>query len=266
MGHGLQAEYSSPKAAIEDSPDGKILPQNVGETLPEKLGADHWKCVAYEPKSAQADVIKGYPNAKVLPAEIDGSLIKSGVLPVIELDGVVNQVRAHLAKTPADGKMLLSKDFAKVDADSNGFVTGDEIAKYAKSDGLTQAAVRSLEQTKAKTGQLEELSNDEWGDENDGITAADLDIAIKHERALKYADSLFHLMDKDQDDFVNSDEIDAYAKGRGKLSAEEAEKMQYLKDNMGDLEEAHDDEAWDENSGITRRDLLQSAADCGVNI
>lgn len=205
-------------------------------------------------------------GSSVLAALDDKNLLESGVLPHVQMDGAAQNTYCGVFSAP-DGKNLLLKDFKTVDADSSGFITAEEIDKYAKSKNLPELTVKDLEEVKRRMGSLEEVSNDEWGDENDGLTIADLETAIKHEQALNYARNRFTVLDKNGDDFVTGDEIDAHMKEMGdKAPPDVLEIGKYLKDNIGDIEEAHDDEAFDENSGFTRHDIIQSAADYGVRI
>lgn len=64
--------------------------------------------------------------------------------------------------------------FPRLDGDSDGFLSSSEIDDAVTDDsyvGPDAAVVATLNQL---SSELEELSNDEWGDENDGVTLADL--------------------------------------------------------------------------------------------
>ena len=63
------------------------------------------------------------------------------------------------------------RNFGALDTDEDSFLSQEEITQGEKK-GLLQGQAASY--LKANTGDLEELSNDEWGDENDGVTKADL--------------------------------------------------------------------------------------------
>jgi hypothetical protein len=63
-----------------------------------------------------------------------------------------------------------TRDFAALDSDKDGHLTGEEI-----EDGMDKEKLRdSAAYLSRSMGDLEELSNDEWGDENDGVTLKDL--------------------------------------------------------------------------------------------
>jgi hypothetical protein len=76
--------------------------------------------------------------------------------------------------TAADMESLFEKNFARLDIDGDGFVSRQELsaaianAEFKGEDARLVAVLQSHRQ------ELEELSNDEWGDEDDGITRADM--------------------------------------------------------------------------------------------
>lgn len=66
--------------------------------------------------------------------------------------------------------------FAKIDQDGDGYLSRNELNRALRDPaikGKEAAAVAAMVQLR---GNLEELSNDEFGDENDGITLKDLDV------------------------------------------------------------------------------------------
>jgi Calpain family cysteine protease len=76
--------------------------------------------------------------------------------------------------TPTDFSTRAQALFSQIDADGNGFLSAGEIdaavvdRSYRGPDAAVVATLNQL------AGELEELSDDEWGDENDGPTLADL--------------------------------------------------------------------------------------------
>lgn len=76
--------------------------------------------------------------------------------------------------TPTDFTTRARAVFPVIDTDHDGFVSGSEI-----DDSITHRAIRgenaaAVAVLKRLQAELEELSDDEWGDENDGVTLADL--------------------------------------------------------------------------------------------
>jgi hypothetical protein len=63
------------------------------------------------------------------------------------------------------------QNFDTLDTNRDSFLSQEELEQGGQQGVLQGRAASYL---KANTGDLEELSNDEWGDENDGVTKADL--------------------------------------------------------------------------------------------
>ncbi|HEY9786162.1 MAG TPA: hypothetical protein V6D17_12215, partial [Candidatus Obscuribacterales bacterium] len=69
----------------------------------------------------------------------------------------------------------LEQNFDKINKNGNEHITAGEIDEYLKSNpNLAAEDRKKLEYLKAHVDDIEERSNDEWFDENDGITRADL--------------------------------------------------------------------------------------------
>lgn len=183
------------------------------------------------------------------------ALRQSGVLPQLSIDGA-----AEIS--------YVQKNFEKLDQSGDGYVNADEIDRYVKENGSTlkPEELESLRKVKEKIGSLEELSNDELGDENDGVTKNDLAEAQNRFKAFDYAQKNFDKLDGNGDGYITVDELNGYMKSKGsKLDAEEQEKIDYLKANIGDIEEYSNDEFGDENDGITRHDLLAAKQEDGTD-
>lgn len=170
----------------------------------------------------------------------------------------------------ATGDLRPALDFArdnfdKIDADKDGFIDADEIRDFADANKTTFSTddLAKLMALKKKVSDVEEQSNDEWFDENDGITKKDIEETSPRIDALAYAKDNFDKLDGDGDGYITKSNIDAYIKGRGDLSAEELKILNYLKDNESDIEEYANDEFGDENDGITRSDLGDALKELG---
>lgn len=183
------------------------------------------------------------------------ALRQSGVLPELAIDG-------------ASEISYVQKNFDKLDQSRDGHVTADEIDQYVKENGakLKPEELEALRKVREKISNLEELSNDETLDENDGVTKKDLDAAQQRFKAFDYAQKNFDKLDGNGDGHITADEIDGYVKAQGgKLDGKELEKLDYLKKNVSDIEEYSNDEFGDENDGISRHDLLKAKEDDGTD-
>ncbi len=65
-------------------------------------------------------------------------------------------------------------NFDEWDSDSNGYLSDSEIANAVNDSDNTGADASAAAALHRNQDDLEELSNDEWGDENDGVTKRDL--------------------------------------------------------------------------------------------
>ncbi len=176
------------------------------------------------------------------------ALRQSGILPELAIDS-----STEIA--------YVQKNFDKLDKSHDGFITADEIDQYVKENGakLKPEELEALRKVKEKIGKLEDLSNDEWGFENDGVTRKDLDLAQQRFKAFDYAQKNFDKLDGNGDGFISAAEIDGYIKAQGgKLNADELEKLDYLKKNISQIEDYSNDEWGFENDGITRHDLIKA--------
>ena len=75
---------------------------------------------------------------------------------------------------PADLEDLFLENFSDLDRNKDGFIDKDEIDRAMADDDYKGKNAQLIAVLKEKRKDLEELSNDEWGDEDDGITKADM--------------------------------------------------------------------------------------------
>ncbi|MBX9694638.1 MAG: hypothetical protein K2Z81_19785 [Cyanobacteria bacterium] len=87
-----------------------------------------------------------------------------------ERDYAINRAAIELVEVPD----LFSRIFDRVDSDRNGFASEEELraARFGKNNTSSEALASIV--VNEFIHEIEELSNDEWGDENDGITRSDL--------------------------------------------------------------------------------------------
>jgi nucleoid-associated protein YgaU len=64
--------------------------------------------------------------------------------------------------------------FSRLDVDSDGFLSAQEIDEAVIDASITGAEAAVVATLNQLADELEELSDDEWGDENDGVSLADL--------------------------------------------------------------------------------------------
>lgn len=169
-------------------------------------------------------------------------------------------------RTTTDEFIDLSNDnFDLIDTDEDGFMSENEIDAAVQNSKFSGRDARFVAALKEHQEELEELNDDETGDENDGISRSDiaqfdaLQKQMGEERndfahARDYAKKNFSALDADSDGHVTEDELDATLEAGG-LDADQIHKIQTLKKLSGDLEEGHDDEIGDENDGFTDKDL-----------
>lgn len=160
----------------------------------------------------------------------------------------------------------LSEDnFDRIDTNGDGFMSEDEIDAAVQNPEFTGRDARFVAALKEHQEELEELNDDELGDENDGISRADIaqfDALRQQEEqertdwayARQYASENFSTLDADSDGHVTEGELDS-AIQRGGLSEEQIHHLETLKRLSSDIEECHNDEIGDENDGFTQADL-----------
>lgn len=176
---------------------------------------------------------------KQKPAAGAGRAVGSAAAPK-EADSEIDYVRSR---------------FLELDADHDEYITGKEVDQYLKDHkDLSQPERQALENFKSNISKLEELHNDEWFDENSGVTRADLNEAETRMKGLELAEKDFDKIDKDGNGFLSKDELAAYKQAPA-----------YLKDSVSDLEEHSNDERFDENDGITRKDVTEARKDFGIS-
>ena len=77
-------------------------------------------------------------------------------------------------KTTTDFWSIALSTQKKFDQDKDGHLTDNEVEQALKRRDLSADQKAALETLRGKQEDLEELSNDEFGDENDGTTGKDL--------------------------------------------------------------------------------------------
>lgn len=232
--------------------------------------------------SSDGGAIAGADDAKPIDT---GDIDDAGTGPVVDLgdiddaqaastDGKAEENTckgtgdaASSTLTPADLKRLFDKNLCRLDKDGDGFVSESEIDAAMKDKSYTGQDAQLVAVLKKHQDELEELSNDEIGDENDGVTAADIvkfdemqkDIVPEYnanKNMTNYGTENFSKLDANGDGFLTRDELEKAA-GDTSLKADEKQAVERMKERLSDIEEASNDEWGDENKGITKADLKE---------
>lgn len=172
-------EISYPEALdAAVSPQADALTRSLGEYLSEQIS------VNYEPfKMPEVAESAGNPvdpsadesvETAVDPSEpAEAQTDEQDFDPAKYADGVIGQEDLAYANT----------HFDELDSDNDEWVTGEEIDGYLAQGKagatLSEEDAGKLVDLKENLGDLEEKSNDELGDENDGFTRADLQAAAE---------------------------------------------------------------------------------------
>lgn len=157
--------------------------------------------------------------------------------------------------------------FPRVDTDGDGYLSETELALAMQSDqykGQDAQVVAALHKMRSE---LEELNDDETGDENDGVTAGDLNKFNEKEAQYRqdYQDAVtakdwldkpenLSKVDSDGDGFLTESELNQAA-AKTDLSADDKKAIEYLRAKRGEIQEASNDETGFENDGITLADM-----------
>lgn len=138
--------------------------------------------VATEKNRVQA---KGSPSSTVKAPSAGGSSIRSSLAGMsygaqaAALSPAVQAKKNAPAPANTGWTTTVRRNFAAWDKNSDGWINHDEVAELMKDPSIKGADAAAVAALHAYIEGLEELSNDETGDENDGVTLADL---TKYER------------------------------------------------------------------------------------
>lgn len=177
-------------------------------------------------------------------------------------------------KAELEAKKLQSfvqNNFKNIDQDKDGFLSKGELNKALSDNRFSAEDKQIISKLKSDIGDLEEYSNDEWGDENDGITLKDMNKFVQEKEGLsknlqrskismevdpivKYVKDNFKKLDQNNDGFISKGELDKLIHSSD-IKGDEAAMISGLRRGIEDLEEYSNDEWFDENDGITIKDI-----------
>jgi len=211
-----------------------------------------------------------------------------------EANPLLEQVRHGSVQTSGPEALVdfIKQNFAQLDQDGDGYLSEGEIKQAMKSTQFNAAQKSLLNRVLLNLSDLEEYSNDEWGDENDGLTLADLDLFMKASRSNQSSPALqsltgrvstananaarayqlfskhMHLLDQDHDGYVTKEDL-LKASNNNNFTAIERAWFAHLAGQVEEIEELSNDEWGDENDGITLRDMeafVKTNTDHGIKI
>lgn len=168
-------------------------------------------------------------------------------------------------------KEVMDKNFDRIDSDGDGHLSSAEIDKAMVDPCFTGKDAQVLAAVKQQQTKLAELSDDEIGFENDGVTRqdiAELDrLARERRESINTAEDIrdvgkdnFDKLDSDNDGFISKSEVDK-ALQDAPANCSDREKLEKLKTNFDKVQDAANDEWGFESKGVSREDLEQYRTD-----
>ncbi len=164
----------------------------------------------------------------------------------------------HTPRRSETSTDVARKHFDNMDVDGNGRVSENEIRAYMNDFGphISSKDRIALNRVARHAGKIQELRNDEKGDENSGISYADLQKVDEMQEAacLMATSGMWENFNVNGDKYLKKNEIEQ-ALRRSHITADERRALNYLYDNYAKFQEGNNDEKGDENSGVTWNDL-----------
>lgn len=168
------------------------------------------------------------------------------------------EVKAEPEKTDSQ---ILRENWRRIDRSGDDRVSKEEIQEYVNNNlgRLKLNEIQALGRMAAKENKIQELVNDERGDENSGISRRDLDKAEEMKAASEYLlDKQWNNINRNGDRFISKDELTRALVYQDMPYMDRA-MLAYLRDNYGKFQEGSNNEKGDENSGVTYHDLMYYA-------
>lgn len=165
-------------------------------------------------------------------------------------------------KSESDFKERSEKLFDRVDTNGDGSLSSAELEVAAKDDKFVGDDHKAVELLQKYQDDIEELSDDECGDENDGITKSDLTafgnaVDVHREAMSMYSFGTEHFakLDGNSDGVLGSEELDQAIDSLS-VNSQQRETLEKMRERFDDIKVSRNDE-WGFESGITEADLLR---------
>ncbi|MBZ0188417.1 MAG: hypothetical protein K8F91_19370, partial [Candidatus Obscuribacterales bacterium] len=253
--------------AIDYSPEGSFFNPNE-PSYRGRAGDTSWRASPYE-KEAPGDPQKMIEDLGKMLEAVTRELARtrssdrnfySNRMPGTQ-EAPIEYTRLIGLKAPAL-KKLVDPLIERVDTDGDGFLSKKEVVAGVKNHDIEREEAILLCVIKSNLSDIEELSNDETGDENDGATRKDimkvLDDLIDYNEKTSvawavgdYGQEHFQILDKDKDGFLTESEVRT---GKGSTE-EEIEALRNMRRLFNDIQSASNDEWGTDNNGLTKSDL-----------
>lgn len=153
---------------------------------------------------------------------------------------------------------VLRDNWRNIDRSGDNRVSREEIQDFVRNNqrNLTMKEISALGRMAAREGKIQELVNDERGDENSGMSMADVQKAEQLQAAAQYLlrRDVMENLNANGDRFVDKREIE-YALRTQNMSPQDRAMLNYLRSNYAKFQEGANNERGDENSGVSLQDL-----------
>ncbi|MFN8578426.1 MAG: C2 family cysteine protease [Candidatus Sericytochromatia bacterium] len=166
---------------------------------------------------------------------------------------------------------FVENNFKSIDSDKDGFLSKKELSQALQNNNFSKEDKEIISKLKSNIEDLEEYSNDEWFDENDGITLKDMNAFVKEveknnknitrsdksifaSELTDFVKNNFAKFDTNKDGFISKGELDKLIHSPN-IKGQDAVNISTLRKTIETIEEISNDEWFDENDGITLKDI-----------
>ncbi|HEY9786273.1 MAG TPA: C2 family cysteine protease [Candidatus Obscuribacterales bacterium] len=171
---------------------------------------------------------------------------------------------------PSQVKEVSDELFDRIDKDKDGHLSKSELGQAMEDQQFTGQEAQVVAALHKNREALEELSDDEWFDENDGITRKDLQKfdEMEADRSKRtdavydgedWTDKRFKSFDKNGDGLLSSDEVDNALKQKDGLTDQDKRILAHLKEKYNEIKNESNDQIFAESS-ISQKDIKEYTA------
>lgn len=250
-----------PRGDLEDNSSVSDKTDRAVDSVNNDLSANTWDTMRSEAKTYKSGEDKSsVPTGElVFDNGIYGTVESQNNCPATPKD---NGSLDHLD----DLKGYADKNFDRIDSNHDGSMSDKELQEALNDPCLKGEDRKAIEILTKHADGLEDMSDDEFGPENDGITKADLNEFGRIAAVHKEAEDIYGLvkdnmskMDTNGDKQLDKQEIEAAIAAAPENSQEKA-LLEKMRNNFDQLQSVSNDEWGPENDGITIDDVLSNAA------